>query len=348
MRIIKTYITILVFLISLIISGKGQNNISLETNVDSTLIGLDIPVNIKINNINIIDSLQLQVLNFKELTNIYKPKIDTANYISQSKSSVEEIQKTDFEISDFGNWKGRDFTIIPKNSRSNIVKIKVWDTGQFTILPVRITVNKDTIYPINPEIYPVVSVFAGINPKDTLKSIAPLKDIIKEKKTWKDYIWIYTAIIVFLLIILVIVFLPRLFINKKTTKKYKNTIKKKVIPAHLIALEKLNKLKKEEIWKQGKVKEFQSQLTFILREYLENRYNIRALEQTTGEILQSLYNIDMDNKDIDIIKNILQIADMVKFAKAKPGEDIHKKFLNETIEFVLKTKQEVTDNDGKH
>ena len=126
---------------------------------------------------------------------------------------------------------------------------------------------------------------------------------------------------------MVIVFLPRLFINKKTTEKYKNTIKKKVIPAHLIALEKLNKLKKEEIWKQGKVKEFQSQLTFILREYLENRYNIRALEQTTGEILQSLYNIDMDNKDINIIKNILQIADMVKFAKAKPGEDIHKKFL---------------------
>ena len=143
-----------------------------------------------------------------------------------------------------------------------------------------------------------------------------------------------------------LIFLPKIFIGKKSPVQPSRKIKKSP-PAHIIALKKLSKLKAEKIWREGKVKEFQSQLTYILREYLENRYKIQALEQTTGEIVHSLQKIKLDNKDIDTIKNILQIADMVKFAKAKPEEDINERFLNETIDFVERTKAVTVQNNTK-
>ncbi len=344
MKRIRTHI-ILLLVFSTAIAGLGQNNISLRTNIDTTLIGLDIPVNISIKGQGKVDSFQVQVLNINEAAKIYLPKIDTINNSIHKDLSPDVKQKTDYEISDYGNWKGNRNTLKPGSSKSNTIKLKIWDTGQFIVLPVIITDN-DTIYPHNLRFYPEISVYAGLNPKDTLKAIAPIKDIIKEEKSWKDYLWIYIIALALVFIVLALIFLPKLFVNKKSRVQLKKTIKK-VLPAHVIALKKLQKLKEEEIWKQGRFKAFQSQLTYILREYLENRYKIRALEQTTGEIVNSLYKINMDKHDIETIKNILQIADMVKFAKAKPESDIHEKFLNDTINFVLKTKQEEIKSDDR-
>ena len=98
------------------------------------------------------------------------------------------------------------------------------------------------------------------------------------------------------------------------------------------------KLKAEKLWQQGQVKTYQSRLTHIIREYLENRYNIPALESTTDEILHYLKKVDFDNQWKDKLQNILQIADLVKFAKAKPPVDFHDQVLKEAEDFVIATK----------
>jgi len=85
------------------------------------------------------------------------------------------------------------------------------------------------------------------------------------------------------------------------------------------------------------VKEYQTELTYTIREYLENRFGIQALESTTGEINKSLKEVDFDQKHTTNLNNILHIADMVKFAKAKPDETIHQDFMEKARSFVKDT-----------
>ena len=101
----------------------------------------------------------------------------------------------------------------------------------------------------------------------------------------------------------------------------------------------LGKLKEEKLWQQGQVKEYQSRLTYIIREYLENRYEVPALESTTEEIQRSLKQVDFDSSWKDKLSNILQVADLVKFAKAKPPVDFHDQVWKEAEDFVLATKK---------
>ena len=77
----------------------------------------------------------------------------------------------------------------------------------------------------------------------------------------------------------------------------------------------------------------------IIREYLENRYDVPALESTTEEIVQNISKANLNMSDVDSLKRILQVADLVKFAKAKPDESIHESFMNEAEGFVKRTKK---------
>jgi len=111
--------------------------------------------------------------------------------------------------------------------------------------------------------------------------------------------------------------------------------------AHEVALEKLQLLRAKELWQQGKIKEYQSELTYIVREYLEERFEIQALESTTVEIVQELEQKDITEEHKTELTDMFRMADMVKFAKATPPVEVQSTLLNKAIQFVEKTKQEV-------
>jgi len=111
--------------------------------------------------------------------------------------------------------------------------------------------------------------------------------------------------------------------------------------AHEVALEKIQLLRDKELWQQGKIKEYQSELTYIVREYLEERFEIQALESTTVEIVQELKQKDITEDHKAELTDMFRMADMVKFAKATPPVDVQSTLLNKAIQFVEKTKQEV-------
>ncbi len=90
------------------------------------------------------------------------------------------------------------------------------------------------------------------------------------------------------------------------------------------------------------VKEFHSELTEIVREYLHNRFNVDALEQTTPEILNQVETGNLlDNNNFSILSEMLGLADLVKFAKFQPLPDENENSLKTAYEFVLSTKQKV-------
>ncbi len=90
-------------------------------------------------------------------------------------------------------------------------------------------------------------------------------------------------------------------------------------PAHLIAFRELEKLRNEQLWQKGEVKLYYSQLTEILRQYLENRYGVFSLEMTSSETLEALLRTGFKKDNLyHSLKTILNGSDLVKFAKYKP------------------------------
>lgn len=114
-------------------------------------------------------------------------------------------------------------------------------------------------------------------------------------------------------------------------------------PAHIVALRELDRIKAEKIWQQGKTKQYYSELTDALREYIEDRFEIRAMEQVTDEILDSFRAQKdlLNQKNFANLSQILRLADLVKFAKYTPLPDDDNLSLVNAYFFVNETKKEV-------
>lgn len=166
--------------------------------------------------------------------------------------------------------------------------------------------------------------------------LAPIKPIIRESLSAEDFL----PVGIILAILALLGGLFYYFYQKRNEVPPPPPV---VIPAHEIALKKLTDLKQNKLWQKGEVKAYQSQLTFIVREYLEGRYNVQALESTTNEILTQLNPIHLSDDWKVKLKEMLQLADLVKFAKAEPPVEAHDRLMVYAEDFVLTTRQKVLE-----
>ena len=173
-------------------------------------------------------------------------------------------------------------------------------------------------------------------PVDTTKAIKDIKAPLKEPITLREIIIIVSIILGALLIIFIAIYVIRKLRRKEAII---NISLKPKVPAHEKALNELEKLRAEKLWQAGKVKEFHSILTDILRVYIEERFETIAMEMTTHEIMTelSVKNIRQDEQ-LKNLEKVLALADMVKFAKYNPLPDEHDNSLNLAVGFVDKTK----------
>lgn len=109
-------------------------------------------------------------------------------------------------------------------------------------------------------------------------------------------------------------------------------------PAHEVAFEQLALLKEKKLWQQGLIKQYYSEATEIFRRYLENRYTLQAMEETTDEILAGLRKLRFPEPMLGTAERILRRADLVKFAKFEPGPADHEEMIAVIHEFVDRTK----------
>ena len=109
-------------------------------------------------------------------------------------------------------------------------------------------------------------------------------------------------------------------------------------PAHVIAFRELDRLKERKLWESGQVKEFYTRLTEITRNYIERQYGIPAMERTTYDILQAFRKVNTENGILDeMLSGLLELADLVKFAKEDPLPMDNQSNLNNAYLFVQKT-----------
>jgi hypothetical protein len=114
----------------------------------------------------------------------------------------------------------------------------------------------------------------------------------------------------------------------------------KYLPPHVRAIMDLDKLKADKPWITGQNKEYYTRLTDILRTYIEQRFQINAMEMTTAEILP-LFKKDRNTQSVyQNLRQILQLSDLVKFAKLLPLENDDELSMMNAYLFVNQTKIE--------
>jgi len=109
-------------------------------------------------------------------------------------------------------------------------------------------------------------------------------------------------------------------------------------PAEEVALEKLDRIKEEKIWQAGQTKEYHTQLTDVVREYIGNRYDVRSSEKTSDETLQAMKPILKEQRELyEQLRKMLSLADLVKFAKWTTTPDENEMSLRTAYTFVHET-----------
>jgi predicted secreted protein len=111
-------------------------------------------------------------------------------------------------------------------------------------------------------------------------------------------------------------------------------------PPHVVALRELDRIRDEKIWQKDKIKEYYSQVTDVLRTYIEDRFGIPAMEYTTHEIMRAMAAAkdQLSDKSRANLGQILPLADLVKFAKYHPLPDDHNLTLVNAYFFINDTK----------
>ena len=113
-------------------------------------------------------------------------------------------------------------------------------------------------------------------------------------------------------------------------------------PADEVALEKLDEIKAQKIWKDGKVKEYQTELTDVVREYIGRRFDVQSTEKTSDETLRAMKPL-IDKELFAKLSKMLQLADLVKFAKWHTTPDENEQALSTAYEFVNETREVIND-----
>jgi len=174
---------------------------------------------------------------------------------------------------------------------------------------------------------------------DTTKAIYDIKQPFAVSYTFWDWLkdnWLWVLIPLLIILAVIGVFV---YLKKRPKKEIVVAEVKPAIPAHEIAIAKLKELKEKKLWQQEEVKQYYIELSDVLREYLEQRYVIKTHEKTTDEIFTSLRHILISEENKSLLKQILVLSDLVKFAKERPVPAENEQIMQDAVAFVLSTKQ---------
>ena len=175
-------------------------------------------------------------------------------------------------------------------------------------------------------------------PIDTanLQNICGPKDVWDVELTWEEYRDSVHLGIILLFLALALAWVVVRFVNNKPIIRIVKIKPKE--PSHIVALNRIECIKNDDTWKDDEnVKEYYTRLTDALREYMSSRFGFNAAEMTTSEILDALRNID-NKENMAELKEILETADLVKFAKLHPTANENSRNMENAIEYVNVTK----------
>lgn len=218
--------------------------------------------------------------------------------------------------------------------------VQAFDSGEWHLNPA-LVIKPDTIRCDIPLVIKVSPV--KVDPNGDIKDFAPVFTPIRKLL---DYVpnWVVSFWWVWALILAAVALLLAYL---KWWRKGKNPLKrvKKRLPPYEEAVKRLHMLKGMQLWQNGREKDYYTGLTDILREYINRRFSVNAVEMTSSEIIDALKHNAETQLVNDQLSEILAVADFVKFAGQRPLADDNERSFQRAVNFVDATKpQPVSDN----
>jgi hypothetical protein len=286
-----------------------------------------------------LDSNKIQIGQQVKLQLTVDYRVDKGKHIKIQWPAIADTIRKEVEVVS----QSKVDTIIPDSNnlfqfrQTKTLYLTSFDSGYWAMPPFKFIVNGDT----NGVFTEPLLLQVGTVSVDTTQAIKDIKPPYEENYSWldwlKDNMYVVYGTLVAILIVIIIIFIIRYFRKVKPPMVVKEIVK---IPAHIIAIEKLDKLRDDKLWQDNKLKQYHSILSEILREYIENRFKIQALEQTTDEILMGFRSIAIDDESRLKLKQALILSDLVKFAKEQPLPNENELSLRNSYDFVNGTKRE--------
>lgn len=234
--------------------------------------------------------------------------------------------------------KSKISTTVPDSAQPTVqqetqdITISSFDSGYYAIPPFKFVINGDTA---NPQLTEALMLQVNTVHVDTTKAFKDIKAPLQAPFSILEILpYIGYGLLALLVLAGIIYYIVR---ELKKRKKVVVEKPKVIIPPHVKALEALEKLGLQKLWQEGKIKDYYTGITDILRVYLEERYTIAALEMTTDEIMLALKRKDISELMKQKLRDILVLADLVKFAKENPLPAEHESCFSSSVDFVNDT-----------
>jgi hypothetical protein len=268
------------------------------------------------------------------------------------KTNVDTLSKVKFPESKFFGalevLESYKVDTVKKGDRYELIKkygLTQFDSGKYTIPRIPIIINGKTVYSDS------LAIAISDVKVDTLKQkMFDIKDIATVKSPMGNW-WIYVLVVIGLIGLGFLIFYW--LKNRKPKAKaevivYKTPIEK--------ATTLLQQLESKELWQKGAVKDYYSELTDIVRNYIEEEIKIPAMESTTSELIEGLRKaakqkkLKLSNDTVENLEKVLQQADLVKFAKVTPLDyeiEEDKKRISNTIVTIHKSIPETVETEDE-
>ena len=224
------------------------------------------------------------------------------------------------------------------NKRTHMVvtqdyTITSFDTAFYYIPPFEVFVDSVN-YASNPLALMVLTYDVDTT---NVEAIFPIKDVMKRPMTFVEVLPMGGSVLLIVVFCFLIPFLLKRYHDNKPILR-RVTIAPK-LPAHQVALQEMERIKGEKSWQRDEVKQYYTELTDALRQYMEERFGFNAMEMTSDEIIARLEE-QPDKEWIGELRQLFQMSDLVKFAKYKPLINENDMHLINAIDFINKTKVE--------
>lgn len=266
-------------------------------------------------------------------------ELDTSEWLIGAQYSVqysfpisEGMEDSEWSWSEIGKKEDLEVVHHRTSSEDGMLKLHlqlaVFDTGYFEIPEIHLFLSSegqmDTLFSENIPL----TIYA---PEQYSSDLLPIKTIIEDPEPFNYTPLIIAAGVLILAILLYFFFARR---KKRRNREFPIAEKVEIRDPDEYALSQLELLKNKGLIEQEEYNQFYTELSFIFRRWLRDRFNFSALEQTTHEIIAELGQIETQAHRMDDWKNIFQVIDAVKYAQGKPDDNFHRRALHSIEEFI--------------
>lgn len=257
----------------------------------------------------------IQVTHDKALT-VNKPNVKD----SLKDAELIKYNKTTKELDDKTVLESFDFTIAKYDSGNVIIpsiKVELLDKKN----------NISNLY--TNKLVVAVTTLDVDQQKEIMDVKAPIKIDL-------DWLFISIALLIIAILALIGYYVYQYYKKRKLIQQ--GIIKEVVIPPYELAYNMLKELEEKKLWQKGQVKDYHTELTFIVRKYFEDQFKFGALEMTSAEILDYLRQKNFKLIVAQTLEAFFSNADMVKFAKFQPLPSINETMLKEAYMVIDESK----------